>query len=842
MFKPINLRVNHQEMEALCDLYHIAEGPALELSWGAQSDQPGARQAAYRVTMRAEGAGGLDTGWMNTDEQAFRTDAARWPRGARVERTRRLRDDLGRESEEAEQYFFIGDIDWTAPWIAPAWDDPHRPAYFRRKFTAKKPVKDARLYVCGLGYCAARLNGEPFWETALGPAVTDYTKTCLYEVYPDLSDWLEEGENTLSVTVAAGWRCNEGKYISRQDPPAFFGPIQLSAMLFIDYEDGSSERIQTGADWECGQGPIVYSHLFNGETYDARERDIRFGPARPADPPGGVMRPMTIPPILSGRTIAPVSLSRLPEGWLVDFGVNIAGVVSVCLRDPLPPGQTLTVRPAERLREDGTPYFDNLRGAKATDTYIAAGDGRDGPWEPEFVYHGFRYALVSGLDLTADMIYAIPIHTDLDSASSFRCGSAVINAIQDMVLRTERDNMHSILTDCPQRDERMGWMNDATVRFEETPYNFNATAMFRKICRDLADEQQPDGAIACTAPKVYGAWPADPVCSSFLVAGLQAWLHGGDLGVIREQFDNFARWEDCLLAHSDGYIVNYSYYGDWAGPAYACDQPEGAKSGVTPGVFMSTGYSYYNCRLLARFARLLERGADEAKYAALAEKIGAAMLEKWYDREKRVFATGSMACQAFALWLDLAPEADREAIARALRDDLVRADYRFTTGNLCTKYLLDVLARFGYVDEAYTLVTREEYPSWGWMIQNEATTVWERFELKDNGGMNSYNHPMYASVGAWFYSALAGLVPLEDGWKRFSVKPKLPKKLMSCQASVDTPRGPVNVRWAQREGGSYMQLDVPFGAEAEVAFCGETRVCGGGHHTFSSLPGKNAQG
>ncbi len=833
MFRPVKLRVNYQNMEGTDDRAHVAEGPEIGLSWAAASDAPGACQSGYRLRLACGERQLLDTGWIESRAQRH-TVRAPLPGGPRIDWTLRLRDSLGRESEEAAQWFFVGDVDWTAPWIAPAWDDPHRPACFRRRFSLRGPVKDARLYVCGLGLHSVRLNGEPLGPCRLDPAHTDYTKTCLYVLHPNIGGWLAPGENTLCVTVAAGWRNNGGPYLRHAEEPAFFGPIQLSAMLEVDYCGGGSERILTGADWECRQGPVVYSHLFDGETFDARCRHAAYGHVRPADPPGGVMRPMTIPPIGRGEPIAPVHLSRLREGWLVDFGKNIAGVVSLTLPAGLEAGREITVRHAERLREDGTPYFDNLRGAKATDVFIAAGGEGETRWEPEFVYHGFRYALVTGVDLTKGMIAAHPLCTQLAAAGMFRCGSAVINAIQEMVVRTERDNMHSILTDCPQRDERLGWMNDATVRFEETPYNFDAAAMFRKICRDIADGQRPDGAIACTAPKVYGAWPADPVCSSFLVAGRMAWLHGGDLGVIREQFDNYARWEQCLLDHSDGCIVNYSYYGDWAGPAYACESPEGAKSGVTPGVFMSTGYSYYNCRLLAEFARLLGRGADEKQYAALAEKIRAAMLEKWYDGSRRTFATGSMACQAFALWLDLAPEADRAAIARALRDDLAAADYRFTTGNLCTRYLLDVLARFGYVDEAYALATREEYPSWGWMIQNEATTVWERFELKDNGGMNSYCHPMYGAVGEWFYSALAGLVPLEEGWRRFAVRPKLPTRLMSCQAALDTPRGAVGVRWVRRGGKAYLQLDVPFGAEAEVEFGGVRAVCAAGHHAFET--------
>ena len=835
LFKPIELRVNHQRMDAGWERRNVVEGPKIVLSWGAADDTAGARQSAYRITLSCRGEKLFDSDWTKTGEQCCEVNVP-LPKGPGIDWTLVLTDNFGNVSQEAEQTFFVGDVDWTAPWIGPSWDDPQRPAYFRKRFTVSKPVRDARLYICGLGYFELTINGCFLGPDCLDPAFTDYTKTCQYVLFPAL-DLIKTGRNMIEVTVAAGWRSNGGRYLRNCEKPAFFGPLQLSALLAIEYEDGTSETIQTGADWECARGPIVFSQLFDGETFDARRKRKRFGPVKTVPAPGGVMRPMTLPPIRWQDPMEPVSVSRIEDGWLLDFGKNIAGVLRLYWKDKLTPGQTVTLRHAERLNADGTPYFDNLRGAKAMDTYIAGGS-EDGEspicyWQPSFTYHGFRYVLMDGISPCECDVSAVPLRTDLKSVGSFRCGSAVLNAIQDMVELTERDNMHSILTDCPQRDERMGWMNDATVRFEETPYNFDAAAMFKKLCRDIADAQGPDGAISCTAPMIYGNRPADPVCSSFLIAGYMAYLHSGDLSVIREQFDAYARWEECLLAHSDGLIVNYSYYGDWAAPAYACLSMENAKSAVTPGEFMSTGYSYYNCTLLARFSRLLGKTEEELRYSKLAEDILIAMRKKWYDSENKRFATGSMACQTFALWLNIAPEEDRAAMAGALRDDLVRSGCRFTTGNLCTKYLPEVLTRYGYVDEAYELLTREEYPSWGWMLQNEATTVWERFEYKDAGGMNSYCHPMYGAVGAWFYADLAGLRPLEDGWKRFSVKPHLPEKLMSCRAVLRTPRGEINLRWIKRDGKAHLQLDVPFGARAEVTFGGQESVCESGHHIFS---------
>ena len=326
---------------------------------------------------------------------------------------------------------------------------------------------------------------------------------------------------------------------------------------------------------------------------------------------------MVLPPICHIRDYAPVEITMPKPGmFVVDFGQNIAGVCRLVLPEGLRAGQTITLCHAEELNEDGTLYRDTLRGAAQTDTYIASGRENGAVYCPTFTYHGFRYCAVEGLDyLDRDAITAELWCTDLRTASHFSCGNALVTKLHDMVVMTEMDNMHSILTDCPQRDERMGWMNDATVRFEETPYNFDISRMFPKLIRDLRAEQSKadDGAITCTAPFIWGGRPADPVCSSYLIAGYETWLHRGNLAILAESFDGFAAWEDCLLHRSVDYIVDYSYYGDWAGPAYACLSDEAAQSAVTDGKLMSTGYSYLNCRLLVRMAKLLGREADAEK-------------------------------------------------------------------------------------------------------------------------------------------------------------------------------------------------------------------------------------
>ena len=394
--------------------------------------------------------------------------------------------------------------------------------------------------------------------------------------------------------------------------------------------------------------------------------------------------------------------------------------------------------------------------------------------------------------------------------------------------------MHSILTDCPQRDERMGWMNDATVRFEETPYNFDISRIFPKIVRDLRAEQTKaeDGAITCTAPFIWGARPADPVCSSYLVAGYETWLHRGNTAILAEAFDGFAAWEEHLLARSESYIVNYSYYGDWAGPAYACLSAEAAQSAVTDGRLMSTGYSYLNCRLLTKMAEILGRTADAEKFRAIGENVRAAYLAKWLDPETGIVERGSQGAQAFSLWLGILPEEVREKAAAVLAADLVARDYAITTGNLCTRYLFDALFRYGYVEEAWRVLTREEYPSYGFMIQNEATTVWERFELKKAPGMNSHNHPMYGAVGYVFYAYLCGIRPIAPGYQRVEIAPVFPKELRSAHGVVDTVRGEISVRWSVRYGKRYLFVDLPANVTATVRFAGTVHEVTGGYHVW----------
>lgn len=848
MFKPYKFRVNRGRLQK--DFrYRTVEGGEPLISWGVLGGAEGAFQSAYRVCVSYGKTELWNSGWVESTEQSARYAGKVLPRGVRVDFSVMLRDNFGNESEEGCDWFIRGDAgDWNAVWIGASEDIRHKPIYFRRDFTVDDETESACLYLCGLGYHKAYLNGIELDISLLDPAHSDYTKTCYYAVVPIDRALLRQGVNTLGVIVAEGWRRNDEGMVPKalgERKVAFFGPQQLAARLELRTAAGKV-NIDTGDGWLWTHGAITESNIFNGETYDAScdipgwnlpgEVPECFKDAVILPSPGGKLRPMTLEPIREGLIFRPVEIYRLREGvHIVDFGQNIAGVVRLRLPSRLSRGQTITVAHAEILDENGDLYTAPLREAKATDTYIASGDERDlDVWQPMFTYHGFRYVRVEGLELIdpADLC-AVMIHTDLENGSFFSCGSALVNQIHKNIVMTERDNMHSILTDCPQRDERMQWLNDATVRFEETPYNFEIGLMFPKIVRDVIDAQHEDGAFTCCSPYVFGGLPADPVCSSFLIAGREALKFMGDVDTIRTAYAHFEAWEKLLLSRSTDYIVDYSYYGDWAGPGYACaGGEEGAVSAVTPGQLMSTGYSYFNSMLLADFARLLGMPDAERCWTETAGKIRDAFLKQWYDPSTGMVATGSQGAHAFALWLDILPEEGRQKTAELMRENLIANDYRITTGNLCSRYLLDMLAKYGFVEDAWKILTREEYPSFGYEIQNEATTIWERFELKKNPGMNSHCHPMYGAAGYWLYAWLCGIRNVRDGFASFDVDPVYPAGLLHAHAVVDTPRGDLSVKWTRRYGKMHLYVNVPFGCEAHIKAGKDAVICRSGFYAF----------
>jgi len=821
-------------------------------TWAARHSERGAYQAACALTVSDETQVLWDSGWVNTRQQRATYQGAALKSGCCYTVTLRLKDQNGVETAPAEAKFrYLGAHSWQAKWITTDRKEGRKAQYFYRGFTLKEMPVSATLYACGLGYQYITVNGVDVEKSFLNPAVTQYNKACYYTV-TDVTDALQEGRNGLFAIVGDGWRDPQGFFdIDREKmgDRLLFGDTRLIAELELCFADGSRQVIASDESWLGGFGAIVSNSLFDGEMYDA-------GCALPGwDTPGfdgagltpvveakgrvGQLLPQTLPPVVEQKRLKAQVIRRLEDGAFVyDFGQNIAGLGCLTIPKGLRPGTRITVEFAEEILPSGDLDKETLRRAKVTDVFIA-GEENPETWMPRLTYHGFRFAKISGLDFPADenTLVAVVFCNDIKNNSFFRCGDPLINQLQENIVRTEMNNLHHLATDCPQRDERMGWMNDATVRFEESPYNFHMGRLFPKILLDIALEQDPvSGTITDTAPVIWGNDPADPVCSSFLVMGLQMARHYGDIENIRRYYEPFKRWNACIAAlRNEEGIVNYTSWGDWAGPADYCDgRFDGPHSTVTPGELMSTGYHYYNYKLLACFAALLGDEQEKEAMLAKAAEVQQAFLNKWFDAEHGCYVhNGSQGSQAFALWLGILPPEYEKQAARVMFEAVKNVGYRLTTGNLTTKYLIDMLTKYGYTDAAWKLLTRKEYPSWGYMIANGATTVWERFEFKRGSGMNSHDHPMYGAVGYWFYAYLLGVTPTGWGWQHFRIAPCFPSELMLAEGRVDTHMGEIYIRWQRQSGSIDILVDVPFGAEATLVLPDGERQLTSGSHAFS---------
>lgn len=846
--KPYRIRLEYGKTEP--DSICIVQSDQPQISW-ALAAEPQQRQHGFSVRVFTQDSLLWDTGRVESSAQSIRYAGKDLIPGQVVTLQITVDSGPGTEQGTALQNFCYGTLaEWPARWISAREEHPDAVLSFIKDFHCQRKVAAACLFIGTLGYHKVYLNGRDVFTHPMNPACSEFEKRSYYTVLPGIEDYLVQGDNRIGVEAATGWRSpHHVCYELVNRVAGFAGETQLRAALRLQYSDGTIEWLGTDESWQYFQGPTVYSNIFIGERYEAARCTPRWsapGTAVPAprpvclpQPVGGTAVPQTLAPVCTREEYPAISVQQVAPGvWGVDFGQNIAGVCRLRIPSTIAAGQVIEISHMEFLDEAGRLYLPQLRGAASVDRYTAAGDQRDPAWwQPGFTYHGFRYAEVKGYPgpLCKEDIIAVSLYTSVVSDSFFSSGNALVNAIQKNIVQTEKANIHSILTDCPQRDERQAWLNDSTVRFEETPYNFDVGRLFPKVVRDVLDAQDKAGAITCTAPFAFGARPADPVCSAFLLAGWESYMHTGNREILAEAYDGFKAWNDYLESQSEGYIVQYSYYGDWAAPAYACESEESAVSAVTPGILMSTGYFYLNSLLLARMAEATERREDIPFHTARAEHIRQAFLAKWWDGETGRVGTGSQGCQAFALWLDILPQEGRQKAADHLAQDLNARGGSITTGNLCTKYLMDVLPRYGYMEEAWKLLIRETYPSLGFMIQQEATTIWERFELKKNPTMNSHNHPMYGAIGYWLYACLAGLKPLRPGWEEFLIQPHIPDKLQSVNCGVATPYGDVILRWVRRYGGLHVYAWVPPGTAAQVELpWGEThRAESGFHHWYA---------
>lgn len=868
---PINLRVEY----CVNPLGVDRRNP--RLSWILSHSERGEKQTAYQIIVSSSleninnNIGDIwDTGKVNSNAQLVVYN------GKALESRKiyywkvRWWDSKGVVSPFSEVATFemglLDESDWKAKWITResyeyisissenipfgrSYTIPYS-ALFRKTFQVEKPVKRSRVYISGLGLYELYINGRRIGDKVLDPGQTDYKKRILYSVY-DVTDELKIGANAIGVILGNGRYVKDYGY----DFP------KLILQLEIEYQDGDTLLVTSDDTWKTSYGPILANGIYYGEDYDARREipswnlsdfdDSNWEKVKIADPPGGRLVAELMPPIKITKTIKPKRIiSPKPGVYVYDFGQNFTGWVRLYVRGP--EGVEIKLRFAELIYDDGNINLEPTRGARATDTYITKGDGLE-VYEPRFTYHGFRYVELTGFPgvPTLDTLEGCVVHSSVEQVGEFNCSNELINKIHRNILWGQLSNLMSIPTDCPQRDERMGWMGDAQLTVEEAIYNFDMTSFYIKYLDDIKDAQREDGSVSDVVPPYWSLYPADPAWgTAYITIAWHLFQYYGDIEVLKDHYEGLKKYVDFLSRLAPDNILRFSKYGDWCPPGSI--RPKDLS-----GELVST-WCYYNDTLtLSKIAKVLGKEEDYARYSKLAEDIKTAfnnqyLKERFYavsvkpniseemaskmiemileamppeQRERmrqfiQQISTTTFTSQTIntlPLYLNMVPEDKKETVLKALIDDIRNShDYHLDTGIVGTRYIFDVLTENGYADIAYKIATQKTYPSWGYMIEEGATTVWERWEKLTSGGMNSHNHIMFGTVDPWFYKVLGGIKCASPGWDKVIVEPKVLGDLRYVKASTKTPKGTIEVNWEKLEDSVNFIVVLPVNTEGEI--------------------------
>lgn len=703
----------------------------------------------------------------------------------------------------------------------------------RRTFRLDKPVARARAYLACRGWCELRINGRKAGDAVLDPAWTVFDKRLLYSTW-DVTGLLQPGDNAATVLIGNGWALS----------PACI--LQLN----IEHADGSRSAVVSDGQWKQLRSAVCENNVYHGETHDARLADAAvFTPAFDDGPCPFVPTVTDYAPALSAQinppirvtdTIAPVAWNEPQPGvWVCDLGRNIAGFARLRVRAE--PGREIRMRFAETIYDDGSVWTDaaqtaarrdgrlaatdgtintaNCRTARVTDRFLCAGG--DEIWEPQFTYHGFRFVELTGFPgrPAEDTLTGCAAHTDVRSTGHFHCSNELLNWAQNALRQTLLNNLHSVPTDCCQRDERQGWMGDAQAVCETVLYNFDAASTYVKWLRDMRDEQRADGAIGDTTPFTLGRMGGDVAWGGAIV--LVAWdvyLHTGDRNVLETHYAAMRRYVDFLDRSYPARIVDDSDYGgDWLGIE------------ETPHPITHTGFFLHCVRTMARCAAVLGRVRDRRRFETLGNEIAARFQEALFHRETGQYGNGSQFSNLWPLYLGVVPAELRKSVLARLTGNIERRNGHLGTGFLGTRYLLELLCDFGRDDLAYAIATAEGFPGWGHMRAHRATTMWEHWELKTGNGMNSHDHPCFCSIGGWFMKCLAGIRPDPEraGFANMRIAPVFPDGLDRVEAALLTVRGRVRSGWERRGREVEWTIETPSGSSAELRLPRQVRAVDG---------------
>jgi len=711
----------------------------------------------------------------------------------------------------------VGQAPLGTPWpVLPA-------SLLRHSFSIAKAVRSARIYSTALGSYQLYLNGQRVGKDVLAPGWTDYRKRIVYQVY-DVTSQVRQGGNALGAILGGGWYADGLTWHQTRynfGPP----PVRILMQLEVEYSDGTRDSFVSDESWKAAQSPILRAEIYNGENYDARLQltgwdqaafpDASWKSALVAPAPEAPLVAQDFPPMRIEETLKPKTVTNPTPGvYIFDLGQNMVGWER--LRVTGRAGTTVRLRFGEVLKANGELYTDNLRTAEATDTYVLRGKGEE-VFEPHFTFHGFRYIELTGYPGTpaSDAVEGVVFYTDAPFTIQFHTANDMVNQLWSNILWGQRGNFLSVPTDCPQRDERLGWMGDAEVFWRTASYDANLAAFSRKFTADIRDAQVSSGGFTDVSPMVgdvsnsVAGW-----ADAGVIIPWTAYLQYGDARILQENWDAMEKW----MEHLEGSNPNHLWlkergndYGDWL-----------AIGSQTSKDLIATAYWAYDASLMMRMAQVLNRPPDVEKYAKLFREVRAAFDEQFVKPDGTV-GSGSQTSDVLALHMNLLPQSLRATVAERLVEDIKAHDWHLTTGFLGTPYLMLELSNSGHSDVAYRLLLQTTYPSWGYMIAHGATTMWERWngdQMMDDPSMNSYNHYAYGAVAEWLYRDAAGIDedPQQPGFRRILLHPQFDASLGEAAATYDSPYGTVSSAWKVEDNSVTWNVVIPANTTALLYF------------------------
>jgi len=739
------------------------------------------------------------------------------------------------ESSWSEAAFFetgfYSASEWKAQWIRSAFDQKEEPdpsPYFRKEFNLSKKVKKARVYTSSIGIYELYLNGERAGNEYLTPGWTSYKNRIQYQVY-DVTDFVNQGNNAIGFVLGNGWVRH---FKSNIHADAYFQHLAGIVQLEIEYTDGTQKTILTDDSWKSTTGPILSSTLYDGESYDARKEmsgwsnagfvDSNWKGTTILNQSTDILVGSQGVPVIKNEEIKPVKIWQNDKGEVIaDMGQNMVGWIKLKIKGPK--GTKITLKHAEVLDQEGNFYTENLREASQLIEYILKGEGEE-IYEPHFSFMGFRYLLLEGFPDMPDNenITGIVVHSHIPTTGSFECSNPLINQLQNNIQWGQKGNFVDIPTDCPQRDERLGWTGDAQAFATTACFNMYTPAFYKKWLKDLALDQDDKGRIPWVVPNNLGE-NSTGACGWADAGVIVPWIvyqYYGDKTILEDQYESMKAWvEYQRKTAGDSYLWNTDWhFGDWL--AYIPEDTRGYPGATTDKDLLATAFFAHSTNLLQQTAEILGKSEDAKDYAQLFENIKLAF-NREFVTEKGRLSSNTQTAYAVALYFNLLPGGEKEMAAKRLADD-VRKFGHITTGFLGTPYINHVLSEYGYNDEAYMLLNRTEYPSWLYPVTRGATTIWERWDgIKPDGSfqdasMNSFNHYAYGAVGDWMYRTIAGINQSSPGFKTFYIKPEIGGDLSYAKASYNSMYGEIKSDWELNDNKILMNVSIPANTIARV--------------------------